>query len=409
MKEIKGIGEILSPRRVELPPRVLLLMEELERAGEEVYAVGGSLRDMLLGIEPHDFDLATSAPPERTAEIFSHRRVIETGMKHGTVTVLAEGDPIEITTFRIDGSYTDCRHPDSVTFTKRIEEDLSRRDFTVNAMAFNPRVGLVDPFGGREDLARRLLRAVGEPKRRFEEDALRIMRAFRFSAQLGFSIEEETLHATAETKEGLRGIAVERIAVELSKLILSPAPAEALRMMEESGALAYVLGEYCPDGRVRERLSEMPREEDARLGFLLSGLERTEAAALLRRLKYSNKRITGGSAVAYGVRVPLRDPGDARRLIAQTGAYAEASVRGSVLLGLSPEEAIGWVTENRGACSIADLAVSGRALCALGLRGKEIGQMLEYLLGEVIREPSLNEKETLLAIASHKIAENGKE
>ena len=200
------------------------------------------------------------------------RRVIESGMKHGTVTVLIEGDPIEITTFRIDGSYTDRRHPDSVTFTRRIEEDLSRRDFTVNAMAYNPSVGLVDPFGGREDLSKQLLRAVGEPLRRFEEDALRIMRAFRFSAQLGFSIEEETLRATAEAKEGLRGIAVERIAAELSKLILSDAPAEALRMMEESGALAYVTGEYRPSREVRERLSEMPREEDARLGFLLSGL-----------------------------------------------------------------------------------------------------------------------------------------
>ena len=178
---------------IKIPEYAESVLERLEQNGEEAYIVGGSLRDSLLGKAASDYDVATSALPERTLEIFSDYRVIATGLKHGTVTVMSDGKPIEVTTFRVDGGYSDSRHPDSVSFTRSIEEDVSRRDFTVNAMAYSQRRGLVDLFGGRDDLAKGIIRAVGDPERRFDEDALRIMRAFRFSAQLDFEIEEKSL------------------------------------------------------------------------------------------------------------------------------------------------------------------------------------------------------------------------
>jgi len=385
-----------------LPPYVERVLERLERAGHEVYLVGGSLRDSLLGLDPHDFDLATSARPEQTAALFSDSRVIETGMKHGTVTVLSDRNPIEITTFRIDGSYTDARHPDSVTFTDRITDDLSRRDFTVNAMAYNPRLGLVDPFGGRTDLAAKRLRAVGEPCQRFGEDALRILRAFRFAAQLNFSIEEQTLAGVAVCREGLAQIARERIAAELLRLVLSDSPAPALRQMRDGGILPYVLGDYAPEELILNRLSDMPRVDVARLGFLLSDTDREHAARLLRSLKYSNKQVTGAGAVVDGSKLCVTSPAEARRMIASCGIYAPFAVHASVLRGNSPAEAIAWVEQNSAACTLSDLALSGRDLLAAGFEGKQVGRMLELLLSEVLEHPELNEKERLLTLALEK-------
>ena len=232
--------------RYELPTYITTLMDRFACAGEEVYLVGGSLRDLMRGEIPHDYDLATSATPQKTASLFPDCRVIETGIRHGTVTVLFEGNPIEITTFRQDGDYLDGRHPTSVTYTDQICEDLARRDFTVNAMAYHPKVGLVDPFGGRSDLKNKVLRGVGDPHRRIAEDALRIMRAYRFSAQLGFTIEEDTALACQESRDKLSGIAKERIAAEFLRLLTSDAPGRTLEQMAEHGILPYVTGEYSP-------------------------------------------------------------------------------------------------------------------------------------------------------------------
>lgn len=389
----------VSSSPISIPSYVTCLMERLEQAGHEVYLVGGSLRDCLLGIPAHDFDLATSARPEETAALFAELRVIETGMQHGTVTVLSDGQPVEITTFRIDGSYTDARHPDSVQFTDRITDDLSRRDFTVNAMAYNPHIGLVDPFGGQADLAARVLRAVGEPHLRFGEDALRILRAFRFAAQLNFSIEAETLAAIADCREGLSQIAKERIASELLRLVMSDTPTPALRLMQKTGVLPYVLGDYLPDEIVLDGLASMPKADAARLGFLLSATDRTQCAELLRSLKYANKQITGAGAVVSGSKLCVRSPVDARRLIASCGVYAPFAVRSSVLQGNSPVEAIAWVEQNSGACTLSELAVSGRDLLSAGLAGKQVGHMLAFLLEQVLQHPEWNEKERLLQLA----------
>ena len=392
----------MKPNPLPLPHYVCSLMDRLEAAGEEVYLVGGSLRDLLLGLVPHDYDLATSARPEQTVAVFSDHRVIETGIKHGTVTILCEGNPVEITTFRIDGAYTDARHPDAVTFTDRITDDLSRRDFTVNAMAYSPARGLIDPFDGQGDLRSRLLRAVGDPALRFTEDALRIMRAFRFSAQLGFAIEEETLRAAANCRMGLDQIAKERITSEFLRLICTDAPAEALTQLDACGIFPYLFGDYRPRPILWELLSRMPRDEGARLGLLLSDTDRTHASALLKALKCSNKQITAACAVLTNGKKSVTCPAEARQFIASCGIYASPAIQASILLGSSPAEALGWIENNQAPCTLGELAVSGRDLIAVGIEGRAVGKTLERLLQAVLEDPGRNQREILLSLAQTK-------
>ncbi len=386
-------------KNISLPKHILSLMRRLEEEGEEVYLVGGSLRDLLLGRSPSDYDLATSALPEKTKEIFSDHRVITTGLKHGTVTVMEDGEAVEITTFRIDGTYTDARHPDGVTFTRRIEEDLSRRDFTVNAMAYHPSVGLVDPFSGREDLHKKILRTVGDPSLRFSEDALRILRAFRFSAQLEFQIEEKTLLGCANSKSGLTKVAKERIATELLRLLLSNDPSSALENMMETGVIFFVLGENIPSKKILKLLKNMPAKDTARLGFLLAEFDRETVNDTLKFLKYSNKQITGACSVATGAKKKIATPSDARKFIASCGIYAEDACRASVLLGNSSGEALGWIKENQAPASISDLKISGKDLMEIGIFGREIGETLQEIFALVLEDPSLNEKEKLLHLS----------
>ena len=208
--------------RIQIPEQVNRILEELQKAGYEAYAVGGCVRDALLGREPHDWDITTSALPQQVKEIFP--RTIDTGLKHGTVTVLAGREAYEVTTFRVDGVYEDGRHPKQVTFTPSLEEDLKRRDFTINAMAYSGSSGLVDLFGGQKDLEDGVIRAVGDPLQRFSEDALRIMRAVRFSAQLGYRIDPETLRAASQLAPYLKKISWERIRDELEKTLMSDRP-----------------------------------------------------------------------------------------------------------------------------------------------------------------------------------------
>lgn len=387
---------------MQYPAYIGNILERLELSGEEAYLVGGSLRDSLLGIIPHDFDIATSALPEKTREVFSDFRVLDIGLKHGTVTVMTDGGPVEITTFRVDGAYTDARHPDSVRFTDRIEEDLSRRDFTVNAMAYHPHRGLVDPFGGQEDLKRKRIRAVGDPGLRFSEDALRIMRAFRFSAQLGFSVEEKTLAGAAVMRDGLTKIAVERICSEFIRLLTSSDPAEGIRQMKQTGILPYVTGVYAPSEEVIGVLSRMPATDVARLGMFFAEADPETVDRILHDLKCSAKQIRGAVAVARGAGMPLAAPADAARLIAGTGAYAEDAARVAVLLGRAPEDAVRFVSENRRPTRIADLAVNGRDLAQIGISVRETGRILSELLDETMNEPEQNRKEILLRLAKEK-------
>ncbi len=265
-----------------LPNSVATIIRILEEAGFEAFAVGGCVRDSLLGRTPHDWDITTSAEPSEVKRLF--RRTVDTGIKHGTVTVLMRREALEVTTYRIDGAYSDARHPDRVTFTPELSEDLKRRDFTVNAMAYNERRGLVDEFGGLKDLNEKRIRAVGDPEERFREDALRILRAFRFAAELGFSIEEETRLAAGVLSESLRQISAERIRSELFRLLVSPHP-ELIRDMYESGITRVFLPEF---DRCMEQEQNHPHhccsvgEHTIRAMLALSCLQEEEEGDLLK-------------------------------------------------------------------------------------------------------------------------------
>ena len=298
---------------IKLDPGAALLLDALHGAGHAAYAVGGCVRDSLLGLAPHDWDLCTSARPEQVMALFGEEKCIPTGLQHGTVTVKQGGRLYETTTFRIEGAYSDGRHPDAVCFVPDVREDLARRDFTINAMAYSAEEGLIDPFGGRDDLAAHLVRAVGEPERRFEEDALRILRLYRFAARFGFAIDPATGAAARALGPHLDCVSAERIQEELLKLLAAPRPGSYL----EPAVLAVVLPELEPE-KQPERFAELCRTIDrieptaenvpARMAALLWPLGEAGARKALRKLKCSNaltdevtalEREAGGSVGSF--------------------------------------------------------------------------------------------------------------
>ncbi len=312
---------------IKLDPGAALLLDALHGAGHAAYAVGGCVRDSLLGLDPHDWDLCTSARPEQVMALFGEEKCIPTGLQHGTVTVKHGGRLYETTTFRTEGAYSDGRHPDSVCFVPDVREDLARRDFTINAMAYSAEEGLIDPFGGRDDLAAHLVRAVGEPERRFEEDALRILRLYRFAARFGFAIDPATGAAARALGPHLDCVSAERIQEELLKLLAAPRPGSYL----EPAVLAVVLPELEPE-KQPERFAELCRTIDrieptaenvpTRLAALLCPLGEAGARKALRKLKCSNaltdevtalEREAGGGAGSFllGHEFELRHPADA--------------------------------------------------------------------------------------------------
>ncbi|MBE6534012.1 MAG: CCA tRNA nucleotidyltransferase [Ruminococcaceae bacterium] len=379
-----------------IPEYVRTVLNRLHANGERAYIVGGSLRDMLLNKAPHDFDLASSAEPLRVCEIFSDMRVIKTGLVHGTVTVLSDGQPIELTTFRVDGEYHDMRRPDNVTFTRRIEDDLSRRDFTVNAMAYNETDGLIDLFYGKDDLKNKIIRTVGNPYERFSEDALRIMRAFRFSAQLDFEIEKKTLEAAEALAERLSLIAKERIFSEFLRLICSPHPEKALKQMRDFHVLSYVLSDYIPSDRTIELLQSAQNDDLTRLALFFSDTDGDSARKELISLKASSRQ-RASSAITSAAKLSYSTREDMAKLRAQLSFDADIALRLSVLLGNSKEGALALLDDDT-PFSISQLAISGNDLISLGYNGREIGKTLAHLLDEVIKDPSLNTKDALLGI-----------
>ena len=295
---------------IKLDPGAALLLDALHGAGHAAYAVGGCVRDSLLGLDPHDWDLCTSARPEQVMALFGEEKCIPTGLQHGTVTVKQGGRLYETTTFRTEGAYSDGRHPDAVCFVPDVREDLARRDFTINAMAYSAEEGLIDPFGGRDDLAAHLVRAVGEPERRFEEDALRILRLYRFAARFGFAIDPATGAAARALGPHLDCVSAERIQEELLKLLAAPWPGSYL----EPAVLAVVLPELEPE-KQPERFAELCRTIDrieptaenvpTRLAALLWPLGEAGARKALRKLKCSNAltdevtALVGGSVGSF--------------------------------------------------------------------------------------------------------------
>ena len=396
-----------------LDPGAAALLTRLHAAGHAAYAVGGCVRDSLLGQTPHDWDLCTSATPEQVLELFGEAHCIPTGLQHGTVTVKHGGALYEITTFRTEGAYSDGRHPDHVAFVPDVKEDLARRDFTINAMAYNAEEGLIDPFGGQNDLAAGIVRAVGEPQRRFEEDALRILRLYRFAARFGFAIDPATGQAARALCRHLDCVSEERIAEELSRLLAAPAPGAYL----EAEVLAVIFPELdaaeLPESRrILDALEPGMEHVPVRLAALLCPLGEAGARAALRRLKCSNA-LTG--TVATLVREAAAGmPGAALTLTARRflSRYDLATITNLTALcsAQHPEQAEAFaalqqeaarLVETNACCRINQLAVNGRDLMDAGIRpGPGLRRVLDALLEQVLTGQLPNEKAALLAAAA---------
>ena len=394
---------------IKLDPGAALLLDALHGAGHAAYAVGGCVRDSLLGLDPHDWDLCTSARPEQVMALFGEEKCIPTGLQHGTVTVKQGGRLYETTTFRTEGAYSDGRHPDAVCFVPDVREDLARRDFTINAMAYNAAEGLVDPFGGQKDLQNGLLRAVGEPQQRFTEDALRILRLYRFAARFGFTLDAATARAARQLAPHLDCISAERIQEELAKLLVAPQPGAYL----EPAVLAVVLPELTPAAleAAKPVVDACPAGAEnlpIRLAAVLLRLGEDGIRRTLKRLRCSNALIEEAAVLVReavpGVPVSLNIY--ARRLL---GKYNLCTVQRIAALGTALQSeraadfaALSELAEQLDAdgvcCRVSQLAVNGRDLMAAGIpAGPGIRKVLEALLDGVIREEYPNERQALLA------------
>lgn len=439
---------------MELPREVSDLIDRLEQAGYSAYAVGGCVRDSLLSLRPHDWDLCTSARPEEMQAVFRGEHLAETGLKHGTLTVVIDHHPYEITTFRTDGTYTDHRHPDSVTFVEDVSGDLARRDFTVNAMAYSPRTGLVDLFGGRRDLENRVIRCVGTPADRFREDALRILRALRFASAYDFSLEAETDKALRMLAPTLKTVAAERIQAELLKLLCGPGAGRILRAYPD--VLTVIIPEIGPMVGYDQRnhhhhfdlwehtvqaVENMPAEPDLRLTMLLHDTGKPAVCTVDDRGEAHYRGHQAASAVIAErvtdelrcdrktrdrvirlVRyhdIPLRtDSGavnlDRSFLLRRLNRFGEEDFRALILIhradriatGHSPREredrrmaeriaALDALLAEKPCFTLKDLAVNGNDLQALGLKGPAVGDALKQLLDAVMDGRIPNEKAQL--------------
>ena len=413
--------------KLTLDPGAAALLDALHAAGYAAYAVGGCVRDSLLGRTAHDWDLCTSALPQQVMELFGTEQCIPTGLQHGTVTIKYGGQLYETTTFRTEGSYTDGRHPDEVQFVPDVREDLARRDFTINAMAYNEAEGLVDPFGGQKDLQNGLLRAVGEPQQRFTEDALRILRLYRFAARFGFALDAATARAARQLAPHLDCISAERIQEELAKLLAAPQPGAYL----EPAVLAVVLPELTPAAleAAKPVLDACPAGEKnlpVRWAALLGALGEADTRRVLKRLRCSNAcieetavlvRETAGEGVcrSFSEEKASAHPGDIhiRRLLGQYGLRTVERLC-ALCAALHPQNAPDCALAAQRArqleadgvcCRVSQLAVNGRDLMAAGITaGPALRRVLEALLDGVIRAEYPNEKPALLAAAQKIIA-----
>lgn len=391
-----------------LPKKVEYILSTLENAGFSADIVGGSVRDLLLGKTPDDYDITTSATPEQIKAVFANHRTVDTGIKHGTVSLILEGRQYEITTYRIDGEYRDSRHPEQVFFTKRIEEDLARRDFTVNAMAYSPLRGLLDPFGGVEDLNNKIIRAVGDAPTRFDEDALRILRGIRFSSVLGFEIDESTSVAIHNKAPLLKNVSVERIFVELKKMLCADYAYQLI--FEYSDVLLRVipsLKRIClPDEKAFFSADFLSRITSA---FYLSSKEPGRAfVAFCRELHTDSALRDDGYAILSSVgRYKLTDVVSLTHLLHDLGEdRARKLINLEITLDKADKHSLSYfdaLISSKVCYRFSDLKIGGDDLLSLGVRGKKIGQTMEYLLNCVIEKQVANDREELLSLAKRYI------
>lgn len=389
---------------MKLPENVEYILEKLEKNGYRADIVGGPVRDFLLGKTPGDYDITTSASPEETKRIFTDTRTVDTGIKHGTVSIILDGEQYEVTTYRIDGEYKDSRHPESVTFTENIEEDLRRRDFTMNAIAYSHRHGITDPYGGIKDTECGIIRAVGEPKLRFTEDALRILRGARFSATLGFTVEEETKRAMLETYDLLDNVSVERIYVELRKMISGDFAYSAL--LDFSKIVLHVVPELSslslPDKSLFEDADYPSRLIS--LFYLNSDCPKEKFSLAMKRLHTDSRIRELGEKILPLVNAAEtdNDRGLTRLLRAVGEECAIALVELRVLLGLSDlrEKNRLFALVDKGVTyKISDLKINGKTLLALNAVGRAVGEVLSLLLDYVIDGKIENTEDALLDAA----------
>lgn len=387
--------------KIEIPEAVEEIIGRLNRGGFEAFAVGGCVRDTILGRTPGDWDITTSASPQQVKGLF--RRTLDTGIQHGTVTIMKGQVGYEVTTYRIDGEYEDGRHPKSVVFTSSLKEDLRRRDFTINAMAYSHETGIVDEFGGMEDLAAGVIRCVGNPMDRFAEDALRILRAIRFSAQLNFSIEPETRAAITAIAPNLSKVSKERIQAELTKILLSEHP-ERMAQVYETGISLYVSdGFHQIDYRNLQVDPQLPRQKHIRWAAFLKNEEEHGAVDILKDLKLDNDTIFRVQTLNRWMNRRIEaDKVEIRRAMSRM----EPSLFDDLLIlkqsagesGMDTLKALAEEIRRDADCvSLKTLAVTGKDLLAAGMKpGKQVGETLAGLLDLVLEHPERNRKELLL-------------
>lgn len=410
--------------RINLPDDVRRIIKTIEDNGYEAYAVGGCVRDSILGRNPDDWDITTSARPEQIKSFF--KKTIDTGIKHGTVTVMMNHTGYEVTTYRIDGEYKDGRHPESVEFSAKLVDDLKRRDFTINAMAYNESNGFVDEFNGIEDLNNHVIRCVGNPIERFSEDALRMMRAIRFSAQLGFDIDSKTYAAIVELAPSIRQVSMERVQVELAKTIMSDNPFY-VKQYEQTGLLKENLSymdEILSGKLVKNAMAMLkyaPKSTVLRYAAIFNMGEPDRVKAELKALKLDNYTVdTVTKLVAYSKDTIEENEPAVREAVHKYGKELLALMFENEEARINTKEEIVGISLNsqrlhlnrikkmyediisRGDCiSVKDLDITGNDLMEYGLSGVQIGKTLNELLHIVIENPKLNEKSTLLAMIEH--------
>ncbi len=430
-----------------IPSKAKTIITLLENAGFEAFCVGGAVRDSIMGLNPTDWDITTSASPEDTVMVFKDYKTVDTGLKHGTLTVVIDKTPFEVTTYRVDGDYNDNRHPENVHFTKKLSDDLSRRDFTVNALAYNDKTGLVDLYGGQEDIYNSIIKTVGNPSARFQEDGLRIMRALRFASVLGFTIESETAKAIHDNKDLLKNISAERLAVELSKLVCGknafnilteywdvlsvfiPEIKSAVGFKQYGKKHAYDVWEH-----ICHTVDTIPQDKILRLTMLLHDLGKIPthkldengnstfknhatiggdmAREILTRLRFDKKTINRVSFLVanHDFEPPLSKTDLKKNLKNKTVddiktlLTIKKSDRGALSesyrdISKESEQCLKWLDEtekNNECCKIAQLAITGDDLKKKGLKGEDIGKALDTLLDAVIEGKLQNKKEDLL-------------
>lgn len=395
--------------KISLPYSVKKIISVLEEGGFEAYAVGGCIRDSLIGRRPDDWDITCSARPEQVKALF--HKTVDTGIKHGTVTVMINHVGYEVTTYRIDGEYVDGRHPKKVIFTPSLIEDLKRRDFTINAMAYSDRTGIVDIFDGAGDLQKKVIRCVGNPKERFGEDALRILRAVRFSAQLGFSIEEETTQAAEELADNLKKISRERIHAELDKLIMSKNP-DRVKLLEDLKILPHIFPGYICCGEtaaLADRLMVCDKQHYIRWSLFITGITFEK---LLESLKFDNRSMKVCNTMKKYADAEMRaDKPYVRRMAVDIGKdiFKKYYLPFRKILGnvseellIQVEKAYDEIIESGDCLSLREMKINGNDLKEAGIaEGERVGKILNALFSRVLEDTSVNDRDKLLELAKN--------